>query len=569
MKITNMSLFIAFNAMMVFTTFISTDAFASSGTEGGGRVGGNDLLLKEKIFEKSIHLRRQSSSNDDSTSSSSSSSSSIDLSKYSIKYHSCSSLSSFDFDSFGVDTSGSKDTYPYTSTQVVTYRLCPSSSCSDDSWSGCQSSYGSYAITLEEYFQAKNDYESELNSVYQERCSYCENCQTFYKKYGEKCTNYSACSSYKSSYCKRRFLKQQQKKNNGKQQQKGEINMSKLVDCTKVDLKNSNKWDKYEDDNSYANMKSWERAGRVYLKIYCDGYLKIGVFKDSKCSKYIGDEVTIQKATNLNIKEDSLKSEFQSNKCQTCKVDNIMSSSSSSSGYTLKSCKSLYSKSAKCNKKISSNYDSTTCSVIEDIQSGNVNSHGLISNKYLSYTTSSPTKSSYYRSSSSYQMSSNKYTLQRAKSSAYGSQVEGSSGGSEEVSTYGNSSDVGDDDTNKVYYYVGDDDNDGDYENDDYDGDDGLYYYYTTSNTTTSTTNKTFKEYQTDFTDTINDKYLPEGVSLSENQLMYIIGGLLLVVSVIVGYIVSSFLSRRVNGGKDGNEYINSDLIRNEGGVVA
>lgn len=313
-----MSLCIAINAIMVFTTFMRADAFASGATEGSV-VGGNDLLLKEKILAKSIHLRRQS----DSSSSSSSSSSSIDLSKYSIKYHSCSSLSSFDFDSFGVDTSGSKDTYPYTSTQVVTYRLCPSSSCSDDSWSGCTNSYGSYAITLEEYFQAKNDYQSELNSVLEERCTYCENCETFYKKYGEKCTNYSACSSYKSSFCKkrRRFLKQQQqKKKNDSKQKKNEINMSKLVDCTKVNLKQSNKWDKYEDDNSYANMKSWERAGRVYLKIYCDGYLKIGIFKDSKCSKYIGDEVTIQKATDLNLKEDSLKSEFQSNKCNSCKV---------------------------------------------------------------------------------------------------------------------------------------------------------------------------------------------------------------------------------------------------------
>lgn len=324
-------------SMVLRSMMLSETVFASS-SQRHIPVKNRDDLFREKILEKSIYLRSLSSSTDDAStqgdddySYSSSSSSSFDVSKFSLKFHSCSSLSSFDFDNFGVDTSGSKDTYPYSSTQVVTYRLCPTSTCQDDSWSGCKNVYGNYAITLDGYFQAKQDYEDDYNQVNQDYCSYCENCEALYKKYNEKCTNYSSCSNYKSKYCKarrnRRELAKQQNKNQKKDNNKqNEFNISKLVDCTRVAIKSQNSWDKYEDDDNTSYLTSWERSGRVYLKIYCDGYLKIGIFKDNKCTKYIGDEVSIKDATGLAIKEDSLKSEFESNKCKACKVVSFLKS---------------------------------------------------------------------------------------------------------------------------------------------------------------------------------------------------------------------------------------------------
>lgn len=150
------------------------------------------------------------------------------------------------------------------------------------------------------------------------------------------------------------------------------------------------------------------------------------------------------------------------------------------------------------------------------------------------------------------------------KSNAYGSSGGGggattnvtqeSSNNGEEETFY-----TGDDDE-ELYYAYGDD-NDGENSENITDA----TYYETISDTTS---HKTFKEYQTDFTDAINDKYLPAGMEMTESQLVFVIGGVLVVI-VAVGLSVSTFYNRRVNGGKEGDQYIRSDLMKGEGGVSA
>ncbi len=95
---------------------------------------------------------------------------------------------------------------------------------------------------------------------------------------------------------------------------------------------------------------------------------------------------------------------------------------------------------------------------------------------------------------------------------------------------------------------------------------DGATYYNDDFTSSNSTSHKTFKEYQSDFTDTLNEEYLPEGIEMTENQVMYIIVGTL-VVLVVVGLSISAY---RKNNGKDNDlDYMRSDLIESEGGVRA
>ena len=237
----------------------------------------------------------------------------FDLSKFSVKFHSCSSLSSFDFDKFQhEDDTKDDETFPYTTTQVVNYRLCPTDTCQDDTWKGCKNVYGNYVITLEDYFEAQEDYEQDLEEAFEARCEYCEECEYFYKKYNEQCEHYDTCSDYDAQSCKN--YKNQSKNKN-------EVDYSKYLECKKVDIKedkdSKSKKEEQDNDNDYEEDE-WVKSGRVYLKVYCDGSLKVGIFSDDQCSQYIGDQVSIKELTDLPIYEDDLKSEFKKQGCVSC-----------------------------------------------------------------------------------------------------------------------------------------------------------------------------------------------------------------------------------------------------------
>ena len=292
----------------------------------------NKILTRSKLLR-----RRASSSNDDIYDGDDYyeyNSTQFDLSKFSVKFHSCSSISSFDFDKFEHnDDTKDNEVFPYTTTQVVNYRLCPTDTCQDDSWKGCKNVYGNYVITLEDYFEAQEEDEEYLKESFEKKCDYCEECEYFYKKYNEQCDHYDICSDYDEEACKN------YDKNTSKSST--EVDYSKYLDCTKVDIKEDkedkenkndkegkeskeNKNDKEDNEDEeqeqddYFEEDEWVKAGRVYLKVYCDGSLKVGIFSDDKCSQYIGDQVSIETLTDLPIYEDDLKSEFKKQGCVSC-----------------------------------------------------------------------------------------------------------------------------------------------------------------------------------------------------------------------------------------------------------
>jgi len=70
------------------------------------------------------------------------------LADFSVKYAGCSSLTSY------VD-SDEEGSYPFVNQNFVSYRLCPSESCTDDSWHGCKSTYGEYLMNLEDFLSVQ------------------------------------------------------------------------------------------------------------------------------------------------------------------------------------------------------------------------------------------------------------------------------------------------------------------------------------------------------------------------------------------------------------------------------
>ena len=123
----------------------------------------------------------------------------FDFKQFSIKFHSCASVA-IDFEDFDKEEDDNQNqqkenyyqyygeeaeeednngiVYPYTTTQVVNYRLCPTDTCQDNSWKGCRNTYGNYMISLEDYFQAQEQY---IEEVFEQYCDYCAQCQYMYK----------------------------------------------------------------------------------------------------------------------------------------------------------------------------------------------------------------------------------------------------------------------------------------------------------------------------------------------------------------------------------------------------
>ena len=56
----------------------------------------------------------------------------------------------------------------------------------------------------------------------------------------------------------------------------------------------------------------------VYLKIFCDGSVKIGIFSDDECTNYIGRATSIYEATGLEMKESDVETNVMKKSCVSC-----------------------------------------------------------------------------------------------------------------------------------------------------------------------------------------------------------------------------------------------------------
>ena len=93
----------------------------------------------------------------------------FDMSSYSLKYASCSTISTFS-DELAQDETSSTI---FNTQQFVVFRLCPSDTCKKNHDYGCRNNYGEYMIPLYDWLETIAYYRE---NEFERYCSYCEVC---------------------------------------------------------------------------------------------------------------------------------------------------------------------------------------------------------------------------------------------------------------------------------------------------------------------------------------------------------------------------------------------------------
>jgi len=323
------------------------------------------------------------------------------LKSFSIKYDKCVSLTSY-----GTMEDGDDEKSPITSSQLVSYRLCPTDSCNDNSWSGCQSEYGEYVMPMEDFLKAQQDYVDEEFEAY---CVYCYNCIYFDQWYtGEDdsvhgCDLYEECEDYEQSCSEE-----------GRDEAEEELgyNYEEFLECVEVDA------DLYyggggnvgydESGEYYSNLPD-----KVYIGPHCiAGSISVGLFSDEECTSYIGNEETMIdtfNTTEYGLEASVINEVYVPQGCHSCEGDNIKRSQyfapeqdneqeieeyyEEDEDEDYEVCYNMYTRSAKCQYFNNCTDDAdcplalsddemttneATCDFIEQVQKNHVSSEGFV-----------------------------------------------------------------------------------------------------------------------------------------------------------------------------------------------
>ena len=72
-----------------------------------------------------------------------------------------------------------------------------------------------------------------------------------------------------------------------------------------------------------------------------------------------------------------------------------------------------------------------------------------------------------------------------------------------------------------------------------------------------------FMEYNSQVTQNVNDNVLPDGYSITETQMLYVLGG------VLTAFVLLTIYSCKKPKQPNDDDYMRSDLLKNENGVSA
>jgi len=260
-------------------------------------------------------------------------------------------------------------------------------------------------ITLEDYFEIT---EQHLEEELEEYCDYCKQCNYFYKFFNATCQYYSECEAYKN-------VCYDNDGDDGAEQ----IDYQELLECTAVEKSY------YKQYYNRRTEEGEEYEENVYLKIFCDGSIKIGIFSDDECTNYIGETTTIYQSTGMKVLEDDLETDFMNHDCIHCGKNNHKYYAMNRDKYDEKQnadddqededeiydiCEVLYEDSAKCNKFLPEpaaenengyyqyyqkyyGYDEdweqtknpTSCAYMEAFQKNNIDKYGFVHLSYNQY----------------------------------------------------------------------------------------------------------------------------------------------------------------------------------------
>lgn len=313
----------------------------------------------------------------------------FDLSQFSMKYHSCTSLASYTGDDGG---GNGEDGTVFSNSNYAVFRACPSDSCSDNSWSGCRYNYAEFIIPLYEYMEAQ---ENNLKSEMEYYCGYCEECAFYEYYFGGDCLYHDDCDGYED-VCE-----------DGEEEDLEQFFQCQAVPMSSI-YSNSYNWEQYKwwknnndgDEEEENQDKNDYYEEYLYIGLHCAGKkIQFGLFADEECSNYIGNQIDVANATGLDIDNDDLR-DYYTPKCSTCSPneDEYTRFNYKYYGYQYEEgeaeevceyCQILYEESAKCLSNLYSyrnmelednviNSQEKTCTFIENVARGNVNEHGFV-----------------------------------------------------------------------------------------------------------------------------------------------------------------------------------------------
>eukprot|EP00550_Attheya_septentrionalis_P001789 CAMPEP_0198282932 /NCGR_PEP_ID=MMETSP1449-20131203/2633_1 /TAXON_ID=420275 /ORGANISM="Attheya septentrionalis, Strain CCMP2084" /LENGTH=636 /DNA_ID=CAMNT_0043979351 /DNA_START=94 /DNA_END=2004 /DNA_ORIENTATION=- len=334
----------------------------------------------------------------------------ISFSSYSLKYATCQPVQHF--------SSNAVENGEYSALvtdDVVVLRLCPTRTCSEDSYYGCRSGFGEYAMSVSDYLNVMMKYQLDKTT---NACKFCKNCKKYYKSSSSNYNN----DNYNNDNYNRDLANDDtddyfnnNNNNDGGNDDGGtkynnvcytyqDICQTYLSTCNynanrERELEENGYDDAYLATDEYANYFYCAQMEDYWVNPHCDTKsrtIQMGLFYDPFCSQFAGDDIDVNSYSDVSFKSD-IFSDFYAGSCISCST-NKHPPFYNANAYM---CNKIYSKTAKCNTYLSYDLDGNgnsdeseevVCSFIESIRDGTYGSDGEIYVKSSQDNSSIPPK---------------------------------------------------------------------------------------------------------------------------------------------------------------------------------
>jgi len=310
----------------------------------------------------------------------------VNIADYSLKYHKCTTLQSFVGEEAN-DADGS----PFVNHKFVTFRLCPTDTCSADGWDGCRDSYGEYMMDMSEFIEIQAKYDEELFEQY---CNYCETCMYFEnyfygnnRRLNHACKYYDDCSTY-LDVC----AEDGDDDGNDDGNNQPRLTYEDLNECIPIE-------DVVQDDDNYDDDGNADENA-YYLGLACETTLQMAVFSDEDCTQFLGNSAYIYNITGYDIQvDDDMMGPFMSHECVSCRESEapykVSYQDENDNDDIVEACEEIYLASARCDSRlwdieyedlVDQYTDERTCDFIENVIKGNLNQYGQLVNSDTAQT---------------------------------------------------------------------------------------------------------------------------------------------------------------------------------------
>jgi len=306
----------------------------------------------------------------------------VDLTGYSLKFEKCQFVKSYSQDM----AEANEGTVLQTSRFVI-FRLCPSGNCKS-----CNSNYGEYIVSMEEYLNSVVEYRQD------EQDQMCEQCQ-------EAC-NYQGDDNAAQGDDGNNNQEEEQDAGDDAGRRLAYYNNnvdcdSCSADCLKIENMEANY---YVDATNYINCyeikEESDDSAELYAGPMCASQgskIKIGVFTDDECmildtSKDVEDYLSDDDGNAVKLSHALLKTTYDSSDCISCQA---VADDDNAAAQNLEVCEEVYEQAGKCESNhgfagmSSNNYyayqasnqlenEELVCDFIDSIRSGTYSQDGEI-----------------------------------------------------------------------------------------------------------------------------------------------------------------------------------------------